>query len=155
MKNDQPTFGFYTLVESDGQLRALAEEMKANARNYPLNPDTVASAIVDEPGEKERIGPMVRIHGKQSGEHTRRYSRFITFSDKEITPLQISYVEYSVDGEAGVVKQLTIADNSLNPLQVKDITRIGHFFLNMKDASSPSVDTPPHVAILFNLDEGI
>lgn len=140
---------YYTLVESDAHLRALAEEMKSFARENPLDPDKTQDSIDSEPGKKEKIGPMVRIHGKEAGEYTKAYSRFITFSAVKVRPLQISYVEYGLKGEDSKVVQLTIADNGKEPLRPQDITRIGYFFLNMKEAYCP-VETPPHVAVMFN-----
>ena len=143
------SYGLYTLVESDAQLRAMAKEMKAFARENPLNPDNIQDSIDNEPGEKEKVGPMVRIHGKEAGEYTKKYSRFITFSSTKVCPLQISYVEYGLAGEDRIVSQLVIANNNKETLRPQDIARIGHFFLNMKEAYCP-VDTPPHVALRFN-----
>jgi hypothetical protein len=143
------TYGVYTLVDSDAQLRALAEEMKAFARANPLDPDGVKDSIASEPGQKEKVGPMMRIHGKKAGEYTKRYSRFITFSSTKVCPLQISYVEYALMGEESVVSQLVIANNNKETLRPQDIARIGHFFLDMKEAYCP-VETPPHVALCFN-----
>jgi len=143
------TYGYYTLIESDARLRALAEEMKAFARDNPLDPDKTKDSIENEPGEKEKIGPIVRIHGKEMGEYTKQYSRFIFFSAKEVRPLQVSYVEYGIKGQESVVVQLTIVDNNKQTLRPQDVTRIGYFFLNMKEAYCP-VETPPHVAVLFN-----
>ena len=144
-------YGYYKIIWSDAELRELAEEMKANARAHPMDPDSIRESIASEPGELERIGPLIRIHGEDAGEFTKKYSKFITLSAKEVRPLQICYLEYGVGSEAGMVKQLTIADNNKNPLRPQDITRIGHFFLDMEVASVP-VKTPPHVALLFNHD---
>lgn len=145
------TYGYYTLIESDTRLRSLAEEMKAFARKNPLDPDKTKDSIENEPGEKEKIGPIVRIHGKEAGEYTKAYSRFITFSmtANPVRALQVTYVEYGVVGEPSKVVQLTVVDNNKQTLRPQDITRIGHFFLNMKEAYCP-VKTPPHVAVLFN-----
>ena len=143
------TYGYYTLIESDAQLRAVADELKAFARANPLDPDSAKDSIDSEPGQKERIGPMMRIHGKEAGEYTKKYSRFITLSAKDVQPLQISYVEYGIKGEESVVRQLTVVHNNKEALRPQDITRIGYFFLNMKEAYCP-VKTPPHVAVLFN-----
>lgn len=120
----------YTLILKDADLRHMAAEMKAVATKSRLDPDNLPKEIYDEPGEKIKVGPLLRIHGPHMGEFIAKYSRFITLSVADPKPLQVSYMEYEVDGVESIVCQLTIVNNKRETLDPKDISRLTHFFFD-------------------------
>lgn len=151
------TFGYYAWIKNDKELKAMADEMIAYARQHPFDPDAVQDMMANEPGQKEVIEgdlKMVRVHGKEAGNLTNNYARFITFSasSPRPLPLQVAYYEYLPPGEKVRVKQLTIVHNNKEPVHPGEITRIGHFFLDLNKGFL-TVKTPPHVFVVMQNEE--
>lgn len=142
----------YTFVRTDKELRSIADEMREYAAKNPLTKHGVETLMVNEPGQKERVGPMVRFHGKDEGVLASKYSRFIFLSTEDPRPLQICYLEYET--KRGRLSQLTVSNNVKNPVLPRDVARIAHFFLKAKERVH-SLETPPHVALMIQGNMGL
>lgn len=138
----------YDFVRTDKELKSIVNEMRQYAAENPLTKHKIEILMANEPGQKEKIGPMVRFHGNQEGILASKYSRFIFLSSENPRPLQICYLEYKVNFRH--ISQLTISDNVKNPLLPKDVSRISYFFFKNKEVYSVKiVETPPHVALMM------
>lgn len=132
-----------TLINNDKELKAIADELKFIASENPLLPEELANSI-KKSDNAECVGPLVKISGKKIESILKRHTKVIVIDDCQ---MQVSYCEYLKDDER--VLQLTIVDMSKNKLNIRNISRIGHFFINMNEAYNP-VETPKHVMVLFN-----
>lgn len=143
----------YIFLRTDKELRQLAEEMRKFAEQNPLDKHQVETLVINEPGEREKIGPMVRIHGKEAGTLAKRYSRFVCFSTKDPRPLQISYMVYTSELN-GRLRQLTVSNNIKQALLIGEVSRIAYFFMK-PNTPVHSVETPEHVALMIQEDNDV
>jgi len=138
----------YSFLRTDEELRQLADEMRSYAEENPLDPHMVKMLEINEPGEREKNGPFLRIHGKEAGILSRKYSRFIFLSTKDPRPIQIGYTVYTSNVNKSLLRQLTISNNEKKELTDSEVSRISYFFM---DADLPviNVQTPRHVALMI------
>ena len=135
----------YLLVETDEQMREIAQELKQFARFHPFD-FKKATALVqqDDSLKKEMVGPMLRVKGNQQSAYVDQYNRYISIPD--CYTCQLSYYEMAVEG-IGLVGQVTIVDNLHKPLTQEAIDFVLKYLFNGKKYQK--METPEYVFVGF------
>jgi hypothetical protein len=148
----------YDLIESDEDLKKIAEAMIAYARIVPMDLKAVKEEFDSSGCESEVTeGGMVRVKqgSKQRLQTLKHYNRFIALADDEKKAFQLTYTtQHAAAGELMeqpcAIGQLTIINNAGHTLDDDDVGHIASFFLQQgKEVKSPK--TPPHVCVLFQI----